>query len=453
MQKMNFENKVCSYFEQALNSIKISSLSKLAMRRNFQGSERTEIDILVKNDNTYLIAVEIKESLTEIERVKEQLKHKADELFVPLAIIFSRKEIYYLCNNDHFSGKWTKINIDFDFEDIVSRLSELLSELLSGFINKLPKDEIQRKEVEDKWLSLLQDCEFDTKEKIKEFLQKGDWSIESDDLYFTLSENFEDDFFKILITEYKKDALCRFTSMSSLFRTINEKRQSMCCIVCMNDKSEINYVSNRYASFKNHLKNDDYNRYYILSCCDVDRTDDLTMLRLYADDAKGVCIEYSIDNEKESYSSDFYLGCVSYSNMQDYNPKLFLLDQLLTTPVGGKYLKLNHLNIWQHFFKPYEFRDEQEVRLLLFDNPNTTRHNDFEKKWILNNEYGIVSPIVVFDLGKFPLIIKGITLGPKNHEAEINVKQIQYLINEQRIKVIKNKNKILVKESKIDCYR
>lgn len=450
---MNFEDKVYSYFEQALNSLKSGGiLSNWEMKRNFQVSECAEIDILVRNNNTSLIAVEIKESLQDSNKAKKQLMHAIDGLVVPFVMIFSSKEIHYLCNKSHLGGKWTKVDI-IDLGKIVSHLSGILSELLSGFIEKSPKEEIQRKEVEDKWLSLLQECEFDTKEKIKEFIQKGDWSIESDDLNFTLSENFEDEFFKILITEYKKDALCRFTSMSSLFRTINEKRQSMCCIVCMNDKSEINYVSNRYASFKNHLKNDDYNRYYILSCCDVDRTDDLTMLRLYADDAKGVCIEYSIDNEKGSYSSDFYLGCVSYSNMQDYNPKLFLLDQLLTTPVGGKYLKLNHLNIWQHFFKPYEFRDEQEVRLLLFDNPNTTRQNDFEKKWILNNEYGIVSPIVVFDLGKFPLIIKGITLGPKNHEAEINVKQIQYLINEQRIKVIKNKNKILVKESKIDCYR
>ena len=49
---------------------------------------------------------------------------------------------------------------------------------------------------------------------------------------------FEDKLFEILVGgQFNGERLCRYTSLYSLYRTINEQSQSMCSIVCMNDKT------------------------------------------------------------------------------------------------------------------------------------------------------------------------------------------------------------------------
>ena len=76
--------------------------------------------------------------------------------------------------------------------------------------------------------------------------------------------------------------------------------------------------------------------------------------------------------------------------------------------------------------------------------------------WDLNETYGIVFPHVEFNIEKakneFPLVISSITLGPKTPEAEMNAKQLNFLL-ENNIKVIKPKNKEIVRTSPINHYR
>ena len=91
----------------------------------------------------------------------------------------------------------------------------------------------------------------------------------------------------------------------------------------------------------------------------------------------------------------------------------------------GKKLDLRRLSVWSHFFKPFEYRDEQEVRLLFFQDKN-------DSKWIYETHFGIVTPIMTFPIeennNQFPLILDKITLGPITKEADINIEQFSYLI-------------------------
>ena len=114
-------------------------------------------------------------------------------------------------------------------------------------------------------------------------------------------ENLEDELFDCFLKKFEGEKICRYTSLSSLYRTINEGKQSMCCIVGMNDRSECTYADN-YMRGKQIENNSTYktpyeveveNKFFILSCMDAEKYDDLTMWRLYGDNTRGVDILYN----------------------------------------------------------------------------------------------------------------------------------------------------------------
>ena len=263
-----------------------------------------------------------------------------------------------------------------------------------------------------------------------------------------------------MLGEYKKDDLCRFTTMNSIFRTCNEKAQSMCCIICMNDKSETDYATQK-LNLTIQNDSEEINGCYIMSCCDIESKNNFTMWRLYADDAKGVCIEY----KKEDLSQNFFLAPICYArNEQQEHPELEFIKKLQEEKINGKSLKFNRLFIWKHFFKPFEYRDEKEIRLLFNKKCIASEPKDFgkdenpsfQRKWIYESEFGIISPIVTFSVEKnnnqFPLLLNKITLGPKAKEVNVNINQLTYLIEVKGIKHINTSNNFIT-ESNIKHYR
>lgn len=251
---------------------------------------------------------------------------------------------------------------------------------------------------------------------------------------YYFQEDDTDSFFNSLLSSGKEFySVYRYTSLASLFETLKNKSYRLNCIVGMNDPTEIDYfedyVGPDYLRYLHEGKND----IFISSCSTL--ADDLTMWRLYGDNAKGVCIEFDVRG------SDF--GCVknlvSYADKNGKNVKLNIVRDLIECG-----LDLRGLEKWKHFFKPYEYSIEKEYRVLLTKKYN---ENDEKRKWVITNNSSILNPVYDIDLDAKPISMKRIILGPKCPEREINKKQLEVMMKENGITGIK------VCESKIMNYR
>lgn len=422
---------------------------------------RFEVDLIILKGNSPVAVVEIKQSLSHkhfswYSRIEERLRRAALVLYSPLCIVCSPNEMYSFSVDDLLVDSGTRRIIEnFDSETIKAILE------LEDSKDSDSNSSISAEDIKEKWLKdVLKEFQFETKKDVITFIKDlADKDVESEFNAFSLTEEKEDGVFKALLGEYTKDYLCRFTTMNSIFRTCNERMQSMCCIVCMNDKSETDYAAQKLNDTM-QSDSDEINGCYIMSCCDIDSKDNFTMWRLYGDDAKGVCIEY----QKKEFTNDFYFAPISYAkDSKQTHPELDFIRKLQDIEINGKRFKLNHLSIWKHFFKPYEYRDEKEIRLLFNKKcaiPELNSYGDannppFKRMWIYNGDYSIISPIVAFSVeeteNNFPLLIDRITIGPKAKEADVNVEQLDYLI---KVKNIAHTNKPdIVTKSAIKHYR
>lgn len=281
---------------------------------------------------------------------------------------------------------------------------------------------------------------------------------------FYFKSDFENELFKKLLGKYTKNELCRYTSISTIFRILSTKKASVCSIICMNDKSECYYVD-QYLNNQNNQLNlsvlpisevEDMNDYLIMSCSDIDKFDKLTMWRMYGNDAKGVCIKYNI-GDLTKYK-DFTLAPVSYALDNGKHPELEYIKNLHQANFGGKIFLFRNLGLWKHFFKPYDYIDEQEVRLL-YHCPITERVKRY--KWITTGD-GIICPVIEFNIAEkdnngnaltndFPLTIDSIMLGPKSSEKYTNKPQLEIFSNSQNIYHIGKKVDTAI--SNIENYR
>lgn len=249
----------------------------------------------------------------------------------------------------------------------------------------------------------------------------------------SLKSEFEDQLFKILLPHTSHNELCRYTSLKSLFLLMRNKEHCLCSITCMNDKGEISYAD-EYVSYgataSSFLSVDNNNNCFILSCCDQTKSDDLKMWRLYADNAKGACIEYSIDYSKID-NEHFFLAPVSYGQSQNCHYELDFIKGIRNWRKDGWRFELKRWNIWKHFFKSYIFADEKEIRLMYV--PEEGSHVTFE--WIMDSTNSIVSRICLFKFkdNMFPLKLKSALIGPKCPEQTSNVDQFNYMNMKQAV--------------------
>lgn len=244
-------------------------------------------------------------------------------------------------------------------------------------------------------------------------------------------KNNEQLFFKAMLGLNKK-TIYRYVSFDTLFSILNNHTFRMCGLAGMNDKSEIDYFDNNLGE-ASKIENDIF-----ISSCSLLK-DDLTMWRLYGDDGKGVCLALEIkDTSFDSYS----LLKVDYGSKSSGHKKIDLLKEL-----RDKAFSFKEINKWKHFFKPYEFRIEKEVRILFSSAEFPGK--DLQKKWVKTFNNSIVNPVVDIPLDEksFPFKLKKIILGPKFPEADLNQKQLKEMIKDLKI------GKIRVLSSKITNYR
>ena len=226
-------------------------------------------------------------------------------------------------------------------------------------------------------------------------------------------------------------SLYRYTSYHSLKRIFENRNHSMASLATMNDTTEVDYARNYLIqhgvndSLLTSIQDSVYT--YITSLSEM--RDDLIMWRLYGDDTRGVSIEYATPT---SLSDDFLMANVSYADEQGNNSKLNFIAELMRSKVGTRAFQLRQWNLWQHFFKPYEYRKEKEIRLLLFsDNLTNTLFKNCEIKWIQTNS-NIWAPIATIPLSNYPLKVRGILLGNKFPQVIINSLTLTAYIQEIR---------------------
>ena len=421
-----------------------------------------EIDILITKEGKPYVAVELKSTQHLYNRGVVQVLRIANDYHIPYAFVVTPEKFGFLSSKgDVIFERHTNITP----KDIINCLSSSLpadfsEEQWSRKIDEVIKT-IQQSDDEIINNKSLEICSVLESMKDKDLYQYS-----KKDLKIKLNDAIEESLFGALLGRYAKDKVCRFTTLSSVFRTVNTKKHSMCSIVAMNDKSETSYVNDYFVQQGfNSLKHlvlgpDDWNHCFITSCCDEGRMNDFTMMRLYADDVRGVSIMYSINHDLLD-NSNFSLRQVSYQRDNLTHPELDILIALLSIRVGNYSLKLNSLNRWKHFFKPKEYAIEQEVRLL-YQSPLSPASEEQEQAgapgpnriWILNQEFNIITPLVEFDIttgcNQYPLKFEEITLGAKMKESYTNQLQLRELF---RIHNIENGTNVSVSQSDISNYR
>ncbi len=260
---------------------------------------------------------------------------------------------------------------------------------------------------------------------------------------FVLTDEAELSIFRALLGPAKQE-LCRFTSFQSLFRMLSNKKIYLNNIMNMNDKTEGSYFDD-YVS-KSDPKNEAFANkmeYFIMSCSDAKKVEDFDMWRLYGDDTKGCCMVFS---HRKKDSSDFKIFPVNYAQKEGTHSEVDFINDLVTKKLaeGGK-IVIKNLNEWKLFFKPYEYHNENEVRVLHGFGKDAIQ---FEEEYFINEQYGIASKSLAYDFSDFPLKLEGIILGSGVPEKEANMAMLEELLR----KCIKDK-KIPVTYIKCKSYR
>lgn len=261
---------------------------------------------------------------------------------------------------------------------------------------------------------------------------KGElWSKDKNLGCFFLTEEFENKFFLHLLGEIDRGTiLTKYTNTEGLKRICSDNAQSMTSLIGMNDTKECTYATqymerNGYKKILTPSEDTQISTSSFITSFTA-KKDDLTMWRLYGNDAKGVAIQYKVGKLPQ----DFYLAPVSYAGKDGNHPELLLLVDMTKITLDNCSFCFRQLYQWRYFFKSYEYSIEDEIRLLYIS-------DKLEKdiKWITTGA-GVIAPLVSFpivdegdsyqpDATIYPLSLVGASLGPQFPEQSKNSETIK----------------------------
>lgn len=439
-------------FEHIKNKINVGFELTYGPATYIEGG-RVSSDAALYKDNIRLAVFEFSLSMDtdSIGRIQDGLIMLALKYNIPYAIICNADKAY-LINVYGYADKGY-------IPDYMS-LDEALATLFDADDQEHPISDYYAEKLHNAIITSLNSCGIKEKRVITQFNSITQSYIMQHATQVSLFNSvfldfeFEKKIFSILLgISSHIDSVCRYTSLRTAFRIIESKKNSLCSIVCMNDKSECYYVDKylynnapEKLSEMGYARVKELNSNFIMSCSDIKMKDDLSMWRMYGDEAKGVCLEYKVDNELQNHH--FLMAPVSYAQPDGTHPELDFIKSLLLQPLKKYRIVFRNIDVWKHFFKPSDYTSENEIRLLYVEQEASNY------KWIQTGE-PILAPIVEFDiaknsLGYFPLQLKEIMLGPKCAEKDSNVAQIRYRIDLQDLNVSSD---FKVSMSKIDNYR
>ena len=308
---------------------------------------------------------------------------------------------------------------------------EYLSRLINETISSIPM-QLDTNKIKLDLLRIYNNSNFKNKNECQKIFENACNNLIVEKGIVRMPEDIEDDFFFTMLGKITSTHICRYISLDSLFTMLNKREVTMCTPMSMNDSTEGEYADSILPNYVKMEKNEEDididNSTYMLSCCENKTCDNLSLWRWYGNEAKGVCIKYYIDFSKID-NQRFFLAPINYAN-KDNHPELCLLRDILNLSLGkGWHFMFNKWYRWKYFFKPYEFADEKEVRLLYIPDWDI---EDPEITWYKDRSNGIFSrmvniPIDYDDKLNYPLIIDQIILGPNSPNSNVNKNQIYFM--------------------------
>lgn len=408
----------------------------IAIEDRWQTSFLTRwFDIVIYKSANPLAIIEIKNSL----KNKNILARATDQVRSAISITSSRygivtdNEVFFLYDRNEREQDF----VELPFEIIIGKIVN--PERIK--ILKKDKREVINIITEAANLYLSDNVEFLNFIKSTSFLSRLTFDLRTNSYTFSDGNEgilaFENQFFNKMFGEFTDNKICRYTSLNTIFSMLNYNSFRMNGLVGMNDKSEVNYVDNYLNGVEKPLIKEHYNTIialnnrYITSCTKFSRKDDLTLWRLYAEDAKGVCLTFQI--KKENLSNHILLQRVKYADINGRHNELDFLKHIKDKVelITGFKFEFKKIGYWKHFFKPHDYEIEEEVRLLIIDD-NTL--DKIKSDWVMTFTHSIVNPVMDFRLNSktFPIQLREIMLGPKCSEQEINLIQLQEMIRRKK---------------------
>lgn len=267
-----------------------------------------------------------------------------------------------------------------------------------------------------------------------------------------LNEIVERKLFDSLFPPFLESEVCRFTTLASIFSTFDKKTYRMMATEGMNDIEDGTFLWKKLYGEKDQETTLPKEResIFILSCSPIQSVSDLTMWRLYADDTKGVCLEFNVDNA-ESHDG-FYLRKVQYEDNAPDNIIERFRQVIQTFNEVSKYtFVFNYWDLWSAFVKSKEYAVENEIRLAYI--PSLAKTTKPKKEWIITKSNQIISEYVDIKVDSstpFPIQLKKIWLGVSCPERDVNKKQLKKMIDSTEEF---NNRKIDVDLSSVTNYR
>lgn len=270
---------------------------------------------------------------------------------------------------------------------------------------------------------------------------------DTEDLFYTqdqddfeLNEHAERMFFQCLLGEIQSnEIITKYTSLDNLLRICNDNEIAMVSILGMNDSTECSYTDNYLKRKKRELPIRRADQYYLGAYAFITsftlQHDNLTMWRLYGENARGISIDFKIKNDLKD---NFFLAPVSYAESNGRHTELDLLTEMQNIIVNNKRFKYWDLLVWRYFFKSFDYSIEKEIRLLYAPLTSISGVTWFK------TDIDIVAPLAKFcidDLSSadkknlhpiYPLQVCGITLGPQFGRTSDNENIIPIMLRNKR---------------------
>ena len=400
--EMEIENRVFEIFRQNLpKSFDIRRESRLQTRQG-----RVYFDIAINYNGILYSIIEIKSHLRGplLQSAKDFITRYVNTTQAYCGIVTDYKDYYlYTKGEQDFEKKSFKEIIDFLIENIPQPIVNIPLQIEQLF----QKD-------------------FFDNTTLKERIKKNIYTNKSG-ILFCPPLNFDDYFEKYLtdISNKNQKEYYRYVPFDTAFEIIKNGTYRMNGIAGMNDKSEGDLLDSISYEIE------DSNNIFISSFSTLE--DNLTMWRLYGDNAKGVCLVFTGKDDYEDKDNLFWLYPVSY----DDKYKNIVID------LYNNGFKINNIEKWIYFFKNKHFKTEEEVRLLVQNSSN-------KKEWYKTNDNSIINSYIELKLddNNFPLKLTKIILGPKCPESGDNKMQMEAMLKEKM-----PKQNIKVMQSEIEIYR
>lgn len=289
------------------------------------------------------------------------------------------------------------------------------------------------------------------RKKVKEIVYK---EIKSDDICYDwardcyyLNDKIERTLFPEFVVEESTEVkLAKYCSLSTLLKTLGTGKMRLNSIVSMNDRTEVDYLSEYTRNFNETVEvNDD--KYFFADKKFITSftvsIDDLNMWRFYGDDAQGVCMVFKKVNKKSIVKKVRYIDEANgvLSKIQKLN------HELAKENIKFRFRILDNNSL---FVKPRDFEIEKEHRLFI---------SSKEPHGWYSTGNSIITPYLELNLferngdeSDYPFVLKEIILGPEMPHRDINRCQIKNLLM-SRWWDISTISDIKVSISSISSYR